>query len=160
MAVVAHGALGAHGVLGVQHLVQLFQIDGGPFKARHGQAAAHQRELAAFPLEQWLRLGRMRPGKRCHGTGGCSWLGRAQDIHFDRPIDILEAALAQGRGTNVGLVADGIVGLLGYADTTGLGQRMDTRGDVDAVADDLICGEDYVTDVNPDAQTQIGIIAQ
>ena len=52
----------------------------------------------------------------------------------------------------VELVLDVIVDGLRDADGTGLGERLEPGGDVDAVAENVVAVDDDVAEINPDPQ--------
>jgi hypothetical protein len=64
-------------------------------------------------------------------------------------LELLIAGILEG---GVDLAADLPEGVIGDADAAGLGDPLQPRGDVDAIAEDVAFLDDDVADVNPDAQ--------
>ena len=76
--------------------------------------------------------------------------------HPDRPGDVLDADLAAVAEGDVDAVADALVDDRGDADAARLGQRLQARGDVDAVAVDVVAVDDDVAEVDADPQRDAG----
>src|SRR5690606_25781008 len=68
--------------------------------------------------------------------------------HPDRTVDVLDLDLAAVFEPFVDAAADALVDDRGDADTAGLGQRLKPRGDVDAVAVDVVAVEDDVAEID------------
>ena len=70
----------------------------------------------------------------------------------DRPIDVLDADFAAVAESNVDPVADALIDDGGDADPAGLGERFQTRGDVDAIAVNIVALDDDVAQIDADAE--------
>ena len=73
----------------------------------------------------------------------------------DRPVDILDSDVAGVLEANVNSIADAFVDDRGNANATGFGQRLETRGNVNAVAVDVVALDDYVAEIDPDSQNDL-----
>ena len=73
----------------------------------------------------------------------------------DRPVDVLDADFAAILETNVDPVADAFVDDRGDADPAGLGERLQPRGDVDAIAVDVVAFDDDIAEIDADAQHDV-----
>src|SRR6516165_1155179 len=76
-------------------------------------------------------------------TFACAVLGCQRQIRT--PIDILDIDLAAVLEVNVDPIADALVDNRGNANTAGLGGRFKARGDVHAVAINVIPFDDHIT---------------
>ena len=74
----------------------------------------------------------------------------------DRPVDVLDRDLAAVGEGDVDAVADALVDDRGDADAAGLGERLQPRGDVDAVAVDVVAVDDDVAEIDADAEHDLG----
>ncbi|HYL57969.1 MAG TPA: hypothetical protein VEU51_03790 [Candidatus Acidoferrales bacterium] len=83
-----------------------------------------------------------------------------QGISSNRTLDVLELLRAEILHPDLGLVANLVVNALRNADTAGLGERMNPRRDVDAVAEHSVVRKHHVADVNSDSQLQVGVVLQ
>ena len=72
-------------------------------------------------------------------------------VHVDRHLDVLQLRLPQAFERLVDLVANLIEHRTGDADAAGVGERLDARGDVDAVAEDVAVAHLDVTEMQADA---------
>ena len=70
----------------------------------------------------------------------------------DRPADVLDALLAEILEVDVEPVADLIAHRRGDADAARLGQRLEPRRDVHAVAEDVVVLDDDVAEIDADAE--------
>ena len=70
----------------------------------------------------------------------------------DRPVDILDGNVAGVLETDVDSIADAFVDDRGNANATGLGQRLEPRGNVDTVAVDVVALNDHITEIDSDPQ--------
>ena len=70
----------------------------------------------------------------------------------DRPVDILDPDLAAILKANVDPIADAFVDDRGNADAAGLGQRFQPRGNVDAIAVDVVALNDDIAEIDADPQ--------
>ena len=70
----------------------------------------------------------------------------------DRPLDVLDADVAGVAKRGVDPVADAFIDDGGDADAARLGERLEARGDVDAVAIDVVAFDDHVAQIDADAQ--------
>ena len=75
---------------------------------------------------------------------------RAVDLH--RPRDVLQLLLAGVLEVHVDLAAHLPVGIVRHADAAGLGDAFKPRGDIHAVAEDVVVLDDDVADMDADAQ--------
>src|SRR5581483_12404358 len=75
-----------------------------------------------------------------------------QLVDADGAGDVLHRLLAEiGKGQRE-LVPDLLVGGARDADAAGFAQRLQPRGDVDAVAENVVAVDDDVADIDPDAE--------
>jgi hypothetical protein len=72
--------------------------------------------------------------------------------------DVLEALLAPIREPVGQLVADLVVNHAGNGDPAGLGERFEARGDIDAVAKDIVVIGDHVAKIDADAQPNAPLV--
>ena len=70
----------------------------------------------------------------------------------DRPVDILDANLAAILEANVDPIADAFVDDRGDANPTRLGERFQTRGNIDAIAINVAAFNNNITKVDADSQ--------
>ena len=77
---------------------------------------------------------------------------RLDAIDMDRPGDVLDAVLAQIGEADRKLLADMLAHRRADADLAGLGERLEPRRDVDAVAKDVVALDDHVAHVDADAK--------
>src|SRR5918994_2115877 len=77
---------------------------------------------------------------------------RFQRIHAQRPGDVLDPLLAHIAENVRKLVANMIAHRAREANPAWLGQRLQSRGDIDAVAVDVVAVDDHVADIDPDAK--------
>src|SRR5208282_617011 len=73
----------------------------------------------------------------------------------DRPVDILDADLAAVLEANVDPIADALIDDRGDTDTARFGQRLQARGDVDAIAVNVVAFHDYIAKIEPDPQNNL-----
>ena len=74
---------------------------------------------------------------------------------MDRPGDVLDAVLAQVDEADRKLLADMLAHGRADADLAGLGERLEPRRDVDAVAKDVLVLDDHVADIDADAKADV-----
>ena len=99
------------------------------------------------PSRLWAPdLAHLGPGERPASLPGCHFQTRiGRSIFLTRDFAaVLEA--------DVDAIADAFVDDRGDADAAGLGQRLQPRGDVDAVAVDVVALDDHVAEIDADAQ--------
>ena len=102
-----------------------------------------------------------RDPSRCRWRGqhgGCRapWHGRAgHAIHADRPGDILECVLAHVLETKIELARDLIIDARRNADAPGFGDGFKPRGDIDAIAEQIVVFYDHVAEIDPDAKLHL-----
>src|SRR6185312_3279241 len=71
----------------------------------------------------------------------------------DRPGDVLDGLLAEvGEGDVLEPAGELVANRAGDADAARLGERLEARGDVDAVAEDVAILVDHVAEVDSDAE--------
>ena len=70
----------------------------------------------------------------------------------DRPVDILDRDIAAILEADVDAIADALVDDRGDADAAWFGERFKPRGDVDAVAVEVVALHDHVAEIDADAQ--------
>ena len=70
----------------------------------------------------------------------------------DRAVDILDTYVAAIRETNVDPIADALVDDRGDADPTGLGERLQARGDIDAIAVDVVVFNDDIAKIDANSE--------
>ena len=70
----------------------------------------------------------------------------------DRPVDVLDTDFAAVLEANVDPIADAFVDDRGDADPAGLGQRLQPRGDIDAIAVDVVAFNDDIAKIDADSQ--------
>jgi hypothetical protein len=88
----------------------------------------------------------------CRGSRPWPRAGAGQHaISHDRLGDVLDPVLAHRLEAEVELCLDLIIDVAGDADAAGLGEALEARRDVDAVAEDVAVFEDDVADVDADA---------
>ena len=73
-------------------------------------------------------------------------------VHAERSGNVLDLPLSQVREIQVDFAFDVIENSAGNAYAAGLGQPLETRGDVHAVAIDVVALDDDVAEVDADAQ--------
>src|SRR5215469_13145915 len=71
---------------------------------------------------------------------------------MDRPRDVLDALLAAVFELGVQPAADLIAHRGGYTDAAGLGERFQARGNIDAVAENIVVFDDHVAEIDADAK--------
>ena len=76
--------------------------------------------------------------------------GMLEDM--DRIGKILDLGLTEIPKDGIDLAADFVVNLGGYAYAAGAGQRFQSGGEVDAVAEEIAFFDDYITQVYPDSK--------
>jgi hypothetical protein len=96
--------------------------------------------------ERW-RL--RRRGQRCRHR---ALRGRPNPPHLHRAGNVLQDLLPKVVAANVDLAAEFPMNALRQTDTAGLGEVLDPRGDIDAVAENIIVVEDNVADMDADAE--------
>jgi hypothetical protein len=74
----------------------------------------------------------------------------------DRSVDVLDTDVAAVLEVNVDPVADAFVDDRGDANPAGLGERLEPRGDVDAVAVDVVALDNDIAEIDADAQHDRG----
>ena len=74
----------------------------------------------------------------------------------DRPVDVLDRYLSAILEPDVDAIADAFVDDRGDADPAGLGERLQARGDIDAIAVDVVALHDHVAEIDADAQHDRG----
>jgi hypothetical protein len=70
----------------------------------------------------------------------------------DRALDILDTYVTAIREANVDPIADALVDDRRDADTTGLGQRLQARGNIDAIPVDIVALDNNVAKIDSDSQ--------
>src|ERR1700691_4875034 len=70
----------------------------------------------------------------------------------NRPVDVLDADLAAVLEVNVDAVANAFIDDRGDANASGFGERLEPRGDVDAIAVNVLAFDDDVAKIDADAQ--------
>ena len=86
------------------------------------------------------------------GASGCIRL-EAHPKDVDRAGDVLDVLLAEIlKGDVVEPVADLIAHGARDADAAGLGEHLETRRDVDAIAEDIVVLDDHVAEIDADAE--------
>ena len=93
-----------------------------------------------------LRFGSIGSG----GGRGCR--ARVPFPDSDWPVNILDADVAAILEANVDPIADAFVDDRGDADSTGLGERLQSRGDVDAIAINVLAFDNDVAKIDADSQ--------
>ncbi len=88
-----------------------------------------------------------RGGSRSRG-----WRARMPFPHPDRPLDVLDAHLATVGEGDRDPVAEALIDDRGDADAARLGQRLQPRGDVDAVAINVVAVDDDVAEIDADPE--------
>ena len=78
-------------------------------------------------------------------------------IHLHRPLDVLQLDLADAREWFRDFVVYVIEHLLGDRDPTRLGQRLDPRGNVHAVAHNVIPPAQHIAEVNANSNLQLSV---
>ena len=73
----------------------------------------------------------------------------------NRPVDILDADLAAVLEANVDPIADALVDDRGDADAARLGQRLQARGDVDAIAVNVVAFDDHVAKIDANSENDL-----
>ncbi len=104
-----------------------------------------------------LRRQRRRP--RVGGLGR-RLAGGDDAVGAHRPGDVLHALLAEEGVVELEARADGVVDRAGDADAARLGQALQARGDVDAVAVDVAAVLDDVAEVDADAEGDAPALGQ
>ena len=66
--------------------------------------------------------------------------------------DVLQLLLAHIADVSASFALDLLVGVVGKTDAAGCGERLQPRGDVDAVAEDVALVDDDVADIDADAE--------
>ena len=69
-----------------------------------------------------------------------------------RLCNVLQGLLADVIEGDIDLAADLPVRIVGDADAAGLGDALEARGDIDAIAENIVVVDDDVADVNADAK--------
>jgi hypothetical protein len=70
----------------------------------------------------------------------------------DRTIDVLDAYVTAILEMNVDSIANAFVDDRGDADPAGLSERLQSRGDVDTIAIDVVVFDDDIAEVNADSE--------
>src|ERR1700735_1249927 len=70
----------------------------------------------------------------------------------DRSVDVLDLDLAAVLEVNVDAIADAFIDDCGDTNAAGFGERLEPRGDVDAVAVNVLAFDDDVAKIDADAQ--------
>ena len=70
----------------------------------------------------------------------------------DRPVDILDADVAAVLEPNLDPIADALIDDRGDADAARLGQRLEPRGDVDAIAVNIVAFNDDIAEIDADPE--------
>ena len=91
-------------------------------------------------------------GQRQRGPLRCAGASENHPVGPDRPLDILEALLAEGDERTAELAPKVVEGRTGDHDPARLGQLLEAGGDVDPVAIDVPVLDDHVSEVDPDAE--------
>src|SRR5262249_9176556 len=78
--------------------------------------------------------------------------GHGDPIHVDRPRDVLDALLAEIFEFGVQSSADLVAHRGGDTDAAGLSERLQARGNVDAIAKDVVAFHDHVAKIDADAK--------
>ena len=93
-------------------------------------------------------------GGRCGGfdDGRSVAFGEGDAVDPDRPCDVLDGLLAHVLEAEAQLVSHLVVDLARNHDAAGLGERLQPRGHVDAVAINIVVVADDVADVDADAE--------
>jgi hypothetical protein len=79
---------------------------------------------------------------------------RAYGISADRLGDVLDAMAAKWAVVEIELVPHLIVDGVRNANRTGLGERFEPRGDVYAIAEDIVAIDDDVAEIDPNPQLE------
>src|ERR1700691_4756328 len=87
-------------------------------------------------------------GLLLHRVGSC----RMPSPHANWAVDVLDADLAAVLEVNVDAVADTFIDDRGDANAAGFGERLEPRGNVDAVAVNVLALNDDIAKVDADAQ--------
>jgi len=93
--------------------------------------------------------------KRRRGTIDLGDIGRGARMpfpHSDRPVDVLDPDLAAIRKADVNAIADAFVHDRRNADAPWLGQRLEPRGNVDAVAINIVALDNDIAEIDADTQ--------
>src|SRR5271166_3638636 len=104
-----------------------------------------------------LRGTRRRSELHPHIWPRCAWRRHRPDlknaIACYRVGDVLQVLLAKAVEPNGKLVVDLIIDRAGYQDSPRFGQLLQSRGDIDAVAIDIIALHHHVAQMDPDAES-------
>ena len=135
--------------------------------SRHRPAWRERRAPAALglrPSKVPRRPGRRQPARdpaaatRVAGVSLDEARGRdAHRIGANRLGDVLDAMAAERTVIEIELVPDLVVDGLRDADRAGLGERLEPRGDVDAIAKDVVAVDDDVAEIDADPQFETAL---
>ena len=95
-----------------------------------------------------------RPAWRGHDLARCRGIEQ-NPIDANRIGDVLQALLAEAGKADIDLVHRVIERRAGDANAPGLGHRLQARGDVDAVAVDVVVLDDDVAEIDADAKPDL-----
>ena len=112
---------------------------GSPLMLANGSTAIEGLAAAVW-RSRLARVPRRQPAVEHDGIGA------------DRPGDVLDRLLAEIREGELEPGADLLAHRRGDADAAGLGQGLEARGDVDAVAEDVVALDDHVAEIDADAE--------
>ena len=79
-------------------------------------------------------------------------------VDADRPIDVLQRLLAGILEGEIEPVADIVADRAGHRDAARLGDALDARRDVDAIAIDVVVLEDDVAEIDADAELDAAVL--
>ena len=77
----------------------------------------------------------------------------------DRAVDVLEVLLAQIGELDADLASDLVVGRRGDADATGFCDALKPRRNIDAVSKDVMRLDDYVANIDADAEGNAPVLS-
>jgi len=83
--------------------------------------------------------------------------GVAHPVDPHWPCDVLDLLLAQILEDEGQPVADVVMHRIGDEHPAGIGERLDARGDVDAVAIEIVALDDHVAEIDADAQLDAAV---
>ena len=126
---------------------------GSPLKLANGK----HRDRAPIVEARRARRERRARGAELFRLLGCL---AAHPVDLDRSADVLEALRAEILEIEIDLVDDLVVDDPGNINAAGLGERLDPRRDVDAVAEDVAALGDDVAEIDPDAHRDALLVRQ
>ena len=92
-----------------------------------------------------------RGGRILRGVARARFLAADDDlVDADRPVDVLDLLVAEILVDELEPVADLIAHRRRYADAAGLGDQLEARRDIDAVAEDVVLIDDDVAKIDAD----------